>query len=143
LTGGDQLDGLTLCDYIRRYLMHLLRVDGGGDGFRRYVLWCSLHSACQLLRTRHKRLSSVFGNGGCLGPSKLLDPASDHLPGSRRPAKFWGICCDYLLGCLAVRLPSQEGSDTNKHGEQVAGKASRASPSRLLFYCEELTMNRL
>ena len=33
----------------------------------------------------------------------LLDPASDHLPGSRRPAKFWGICCDYLLGCLAVR----------------------------------------
>jgi hypothetical protein len=33
-----------------------------------------------------------------------------------------------LPGCLAVRLPSQEGCNTNTHGEQVAGKASRASP---------------
>ena len=87
LTGGDLLDGFTPCGYTRRYLMHLLRVDGGGDGrFRYYVLWRSLHSTCQS-----------------------------------------------LLGCLAVRSPSQDGCNTNKRGEYVARKAFRALPFRLLF----------
>jgi hypothetical protein len=50
LEQADLLDDLTLCGYIRRYLMHLLRVDVGDDGrFRRCVLWHTLHSACVLV----------------------------------------------------------------------------------------------
>ena len=44
---------------------------------------------------------------------KLLDPACDHLLGLRRPAKFWGACRNHLLGCIAVRLPSQGGCNTD------------------------------
>jgi hypothetical protein len=45
LTGDDLLDGLPQRRQTLRYLLHLFRVDRGGDGrFRRDRLWRSLRN---------------------------------------------------------------------------------------------------
>jgi hypothetical protein len=84
------------------YVMHAQRC-------LRYLFWADytinriLRNGCRLL----------FGTGRWLRPAELLDPARDHLLGLRGPAKFRGPRPDHLLGCLAVRLPSQGGGNTN------------------------------
>ena len=65
----------------------------------------NLRKGCRLRHLRHWQLSSsVFGTSRRHGPAKLLSY--------------------YLLGCLAVRLPSQGASDTNTNRNQEAGKPS-------------------
>ena len=89
LTGGHLLDGLPQRCETLHHLLHLGWVEGGSAGrFRRYGL-----------------RSGGFGTGRCR-PANLLDRARNHLLRLRRPAKFGSLCRDYLLCCLAVRLPS-------------------------------------
>src|SRR5262249_1248385 len=77
--------------------------------------------------------SGGFGTGRWLRPAKLLDRTRDHLLSLRRPAKFWGPCHDYLLSCLAVRLPSQDARNTNTNRDQKADKPPRASLFHVAF----------
>jgi hypothetical protein len=63
LGGGDLLDGLPQGRQTPRYLLHLFRVDRGGERrFRRDRLWRSLRNGCCLRRLHHGRPSGgVFG----------------------------------------------------------------------------------
>src|SRR5689334_22560982 len=101
------LDGVSHRGDVRLYLLYLLRVEGSGRLLRCDLLWRSLRNRCR------------FTFDG-----RLLRPACDHLLRLRRPAKFWSPCRDYLLCCLAVRLPSKDGCKTNAKCDQVA-KPSR------------------
>src|SRR5215469_1657337 len=108
--------------------MYLRRVDGRGDRHaRRDRRWRSLRNRCRLRRLR---------------PAKLLHPVRDHLLDLRRPSKFRSLCCERLFGCLAVRLPSQGGCNTDTNSEQEAGEPSRASLFHLVFDCSETIINR-
>ena len=132
--GKLPLDGLSHRDDTRFYLLYLVQIGRRRSGRFRSALDClrrgQLNSgACGTSRGRH--------------PAEPLDPARDHLLGLRRPAKFRGSCRDYLLCCLAVRLPSQDRCNTNANGDQITGEPSRASPFHLAFYCCETIINCL
>src|SRR6516225_5838345 len=45
------------------------------------------------------------------------------------------VCREHLFGCVAVRLPSQGGCNTNTNSKHVAGEPSRAPLVRLVSYC--------
>jgi hypothetical protein len=103
LTRGELLNGFPQRAQALRYLLQLLWVEGSGSRrFRRDVLWCSLRNGYRLL----------FGTGRWLRPADR-DPTRNDLPGPRRPTKFRSLCRNYLLACIAVRLPSQSGCNTN------------------------------
>ena len=137
LTSGELLHGLPQRCQTLRYLLDLFRVDRGGEGrFRRDRLRRSLRNGCHLRRLQRGRPNgNVFGTRQWLRPTKLLDPARDHLFGFRRPAKLWGAGRDDLLGRLAVGLPGQSASDTNADRNQVTNESSRNSPSRQVLRC--------
>ena len=86
--------------------------------------------------------SGAFGTGRLLRPAKLQHPTRDHLLALRRPAEFRSLCRNYLLGRLAITLPSQGGCDTNTYCDEVGNKASRASLFYRAFYCLETIVNR-
>ena len=96
LTGGELVHGLPQRGETYHYLM-LLRVDGGSA--RRF-------------RDDHR------GHG-------LRNRCPLRLFGLWRPTKFRSVCRDYLLGYLAVRLPSQSGYNTETNRDQIAAKPPR------------------
>src|SRR6516165_6772545 len=118
------LDGLSHHGDIRLYLLHLLRIEGRGRWLRCDLLWRGL------------------GNGYRFAfDGQRFNPTRDHLFGLRRPAKFRGLCRDYLPCCLAVR-PSQDGCNTNTNRDNVA-KPSRGQPFRCVVYRWQTITNYL
>src|SRR4029077_14038186 len=117
---GEPLNGLPQPVEALRHLLRLLRVEGGGGWRRRDRLWRGLRNRCRFLGLLHGRpSSSVFRTG------QRLRPARDRLPDLRRPAEFRGPCGDYLLGILAISLPSQGASDTNANRDQETNERSQ------------------
>jgi hypothetical protein len=120
LSGSEPPNGLPQLVEALRHLLRLLRVEGGGGWRRRDRLWRGLRNRCRFLGLLHRRpSSSVFGT------DQRLRPVRDRLPDLRRPAELRGPCGDYLLGILAISLPSQGTSDTNANRDQVTNKCSQ------------------
>src|SRR5437764_7874254 len=103
--GKMPLDGLSHCDDIRLYLLHLARV-------RRKSGW-----RFRNIRDRWRR---AFWTARLLCPAKLLDPVRNHLLRFGRPPKVRGACRDHLLWWLAGSLPSPGGCNWNTYGRVVA-----------------------
>src|SRR5262249_55058033 len=82
---------------------------------------CATGAACGVAHADGRTAGFSGPAGGVLPPSLWAPPASSFL-GSRRPAKCGGPCRDYLLGCLAVGLPSQGACNTDTNSEQEAGE---------------------
>jgi hypothetical protein len=83
-------------------------------------LWRGLRNSSCLLGLLHRRpSSSVFRTG------RRLRPTRDRLPDLRRSTEFRGPCSDYLLGILAISLPSQGAGDTNANRDQETNERSQ------------------
>jgi hypothetical protein len=81
--------------------------------------WCPLG--------RHRRGLARGGSGGTEGRRRwnLGKNFLVCVPDLRRPAEFRGPCGDYLLGILAISLPSQGASDTNANRDQETNERSQ------------------
>jgi hypothetical protein len=131
LTGGELIDGL------RQRGDTLL---AGGELPDAVPQCCETWTICCTCTGSRVRAVGAFGatvsGAVCVTGSALLSTTGFHQPicciqpaitllDLQRPAKLRDPCRDYLLCCMAVRLPSQDGGNNNASRDQITDSSPR------------------